>query len=58
MCPTRESYNIFPDFTQPFWTWLTGKPREGEVARWSIGATGFSLLALGSVRKPKKYDFL
>ena len=26
----RESYRIFPRFTQPFFTWLTGKPLKGD----------------------------
>lgn len=48
MCPTRESYKIFPAFTQPFWTWLTGKPGQGETGRRSVGVVGFTLLALVS----------
>ncbi len=46
MCPIRESYRVFPSITQPFWTWLTGKPALDEaIGTWS-GPLSFALMAL------------
>ncbi|WP_438869887.1 hypothetical protein [Pseudomonas sp. L1(2025)] len=46
MCPIRESYCVFPTITQPFWTWLTGKPALDERPSIGSGPLRFTLMAL------------
>jgi hypothetical protein len=42
----RESYRAFPEWTNPFWTWLTGKPRHGEHPKFVLGPWGFMFCSL------------
>lgn len=42
----RESYTVFPAVTQPFWTWLTGRPAQDEKCKFSLGVAGFTTFAL------------
>lgn len=32
----RRSYLVFPAWSQPLWTWLTGKPVQHETPRWRM----------------------
>jgi hypothetical protein len=43
----RRSYLIFPRWTQPVWTWLTGKPLPGEEQHISISPFRMMLCTLG-----------
>lgn len=43
----RDTYGCFPDWTQPIWTWLTGKPRCHEIKFKSLRpATMFAITAV------------
>ncbi|MFP3515929.1 hypothetical protein SB766_06990 [Pseudomonas sp. SIMBA_077] len=46
MDPVRESYTVFPAVTQPFWTWLTGRPAQDEQHKYSLGVIGFTAFSL------------
>lgn len=42
----RESYERFPRLTSRFWTWLTGKPAQGQSAAWIVTPLAFAAAAL------------
>jgi hypothetical protein len=48
----RESYTIFPTWSQPLWTWMTGKPSAEEnplivLSSWVYLAVSLSLFLIG-----------
>lgn len=50
----RETYQVFPKLTQPFWTWLTGKPLNDEQpvfipSVWLYLAISVSIFAFGAI---------
>ena len=44
---TRLSFSVFPKFTQPFWTWLTGKPLENEQPLFEPSPWLYLLISVG-----------
>lgn len=43
---SRETYRVFPVWSNGFWTWLTGAPLDGEQPRMTYGPWSFLILAL------------
>jgi hypothetical protein len=43
---TRESYSVFPRWSQPLWTTLTGKPAEGEKPLWILNGWEYLIISL------------
>src|SRR5262245_5571070 len=50
----RETYEVFPAWSQPFWTWLTGKPATGEQplvvpSGWTYLAVSLAIFVAGTL---------